>query len=84
MIALHRLGRRREPFHLNPDLMASVEASPDTVVTLTTGVKVVVSESPDEVAGAVRAWHAGILADALSAVSARPAAVPAEASPDRP
>ncbi len=63
--------------------MASVEACPDTVVALTTGVKVVVSESPDEVADAVRAWRAGILADALGAVSAGPPAIDAGASSDR-
>ena len=28
MIALHRLGHRHEPFHLNPDLIVTVEATP--------------------------------------------------------
>ena len=59
MIALHRLSPRREPFHLNPDLIATVEACPDTVVTLTTGVRVVVAESPRAVTAAVRDWRAG-------------------------
>ena len=65
MIVLHRLGHEAEPFHLNPDLIQIVEANPDTVVTLTTGAKVIVLESPVRVAHAVRAWRAGILADAL-------------------
>ena len=50
MIALHRLGHRDEPFLLNPDLIATVEAHPDTVITLTTGTKLIVAEAPDEVA----------------------------------
>ena len=37
MITLHRLGHRSEPLHLNPDLITTVEAHPDTVVTLATG-----------------------------------------------
>ena len=65
MITLHRLGHRDEPFMLNPDLIATVEAHPDTVVTLTTHARLVVAESPAEVAAAIRAWRAGILSDAL-------------------
>ena len=34
MITLHRLGHAAEPFHLNPDLIVTVEANPDTVITL--------------------------------------------------
>ena len=66
MITLHRLGHRHEPFLLNPDLIFTVEACPDTVVNLTTGAKFVVSETPDEVADAIRDWRAGILSDALN------------------
>jgi len=65
MITLHRLGHRHEPFMLNPDLIFTVEATPDTVVTLTTGARLVVGETPDEVTGGIRAWRAGILSDAL-------------------
>jgi uncharacterized protein YlzI (FlbEa/FlbD family) len=50
MIELHRLSTRDEPLLLNPDLIQVVEAHPDTVVTLTTGVKVLVKESPAELA----------------------------------
>ncbi len=31
---------------LNPDLLQSIEANPDTRITLTTGVKVLVEEDP--------------------------------------
>jgi len=65
MIVLHRLGHTAEPFHLNPDLIQTVEATPDTVVTLTTGAKIVVAETPDEVADAVHAWRVSVLESAL-------------------
>jgi flagellar protein FlbD len=65
VIVLHRLGHSAEEFHLNPDLILTVEANPDTVVTLTTGTKIVVAESPVRVAEEVRAWRSGILTDAL-------------------
>jgi flagellar protein FlbD len=65
MITLHRLGHEHEPFLLNPDLVATVEAHPDTVVTLTTHARFLVCETPAEVAAAIRSWRAGILSDAL-------------------
>ena len=60
MIQLHRLGRDRAPFHLNPDLIVTVEANPDTVVHLATGANLVVHETPEEVAAAVRSWRRSI------------------------
>ena len=57
MIQLHRLGRTREAFHLNPDLIVTIEANPDTVVHLTTGVNHVVMESPEEVVAEIRSWR---------------------------
>jgi uncharacterized protein YlzI (FlbEa/FlbD family) len=65
MITLHRLGIRSEELHLNPDLITTVEAHPDTVVTLATGAKIVVGESAEEVAEAVRRWRVEILSGAL-------------------
>ena len=47
MIKLTRLGG--EPFILNAELIQYVEARPDTFVTITTGERVVVEESTDEV-----------------------------------
>ena len=70
MIRLHKLGRDPQPFHLNPDLILTVEAHPDTVVTLTTGSRLVVTETPDEVAQAVRTWRASVL-DAMNRVPRR-------------
>ncbi len=65
MIRLHRLGGENHEFELNPDLILTVESTPDTVVTLTTGSKLVVGESPDAVTAAVREWRVGILERAL-------------------
>ena len=70
MIRLHKLGRDPQPFLLNPDLVLTVEAHPDTVVTLTTGSRLVVTETPEEVVQAVRQWRASVL-DAMSRVPRR-------------
>ena len=70
MIRLHKLARTPQPFHLNPDLVITVEAHPDTVVTLTTGSRLVVVETPEEVADLVRAWRASVL-DAMTRVPRR-------------
>ena len=70
MIRLHKLGRTPQPLHVKPDLVFKVEANPDTVVVLTTGSRVVVTETPEEVAEAVRTWRASIL-DAMTRVPRR-------------
>src|SRR5208282_5710740 len=63
MITLNRLGHSNEPFQLNIDMIVTVESTPDTVITLATGAKVVVAETPEEVAAAVHAYRAAVLAD---------------------
>ncbi len=66
MIVLHRLGHDNdEPVHVNPDLIQTVEGNPDTVITLTTGVRMVVAETPDNVVDEIREWRVAILAEAL-------------------
>lgn len=65
MITLHRLGHAVEPFQLNPDLIMTVEANPDTVITLTTGTKIVVAEPPERVVEDVRSYRIDVLAGAL-------------------
>jgi len=47
MIKLTRLDG--EPFILNADLIKYVEQRPDTFITLTTGDRIVVTESPEDV-----------------------------------
>ena len=73
MIRLHKLGHEPHPFHLNPDLVLTVEANPDTVVTLTTGSRLLVTESPEAVADAVRTWRASVL-DAMTRAPRRSSA----------
>jgi len=65
MITLNRLGHSDEPFQLNPDMIVTVESTPDTVITLATGIKVVVAETPAEVAAEVHAYRADVLSDAF-------------------
>jgi len=78
VIRLHRLGHRdAEPVHLNPDLILMVEATPDTVVTLTMGTKFLVAERPEEVVEAIRAWRASVLAASLPVARRRPASTAA-------
>ena len=58
-------------FHLNPDLILTIESTPDTVVSLTTHSKVLVAERPEEVAALVRDWRAGILEQAFPRIRRR-------------
>jgi flagellar protein FlbD len=46
---------------LNCDLIEHIEATPDTVITLTTGQRITVRESARELIESVRAWHRSIL-----------------------
>jgi flagellar protein FlbD len=66
MIVLHRLGHQAEPFYLSPEMIMTVEANPDTVVTLTTGAKIIVHESPQVVVDRVRRFRAEVLIDAMA------------------
>jgi flagellar protein FlbD len=66
MIELHRLASTPEAFHLNPDLIVMAEGHPDVVLTLTTGTKIVVAESVEEVVDAVRTWRAAVLTEAMA------------------
>ena len=66
MIPLHRLTHPNEPpLYVNPDLIQTVEATPDTVVTLTNASKLVVIETPTEVRGLIGDWRASIILRAL-------------------
>jgi flagellar protein FlbD len=70
MIELHRLGKGDEPFQLNPDLVMTVEAVPDTTIVLTTGNRVVVVESVEQVIDEIAAWRVRVLADSLQRANA--------------
>ena len=59
MILVHRL--RGEPMFINEDLIESIEATPDTVVTLVDGRKLVIADRPDEVVERARLYRASVL-----------------------
>jgi len=71
VIRLHRLSARAEVFYLNPDLIVTVDATPDTVLTLTTHQKVLVSDPPEEIVAAIHAWRCSILTAAIPAGTPR-------------
>jgi flagellar protein FlbD len=52
MIEVHH-GREARPLLVNADLLETVEATPDTVLTLTTGKKLIVTETPAEIVALV-------------------------------
>jgi flagellar protein FlbD len=76
MIMLSRLNGL--PFALNPDLVERAEATPDTVLTLCDGTKLVIGESVEELVARVRDYRASILslADQVTAAPG-PSHVPA-------
>jgi len=65
MITLHRLGHPTAELFVNDELIVSVEATPDTVITLSGGDKVVVAESPEAVCAKVRECRIEILSGAI-------------------
>lgn len=48
---------------VNPDLLEIVEETPDTVVTLTTGKKIIVKESRQEIKNLVILYRKGIFTE---------------------
>ena len=48
---------------LNSDLIESVEETPDTVITLTTGKKIIVKESRQEIKNLVKLYRKDIFAE---------------------
>ena len=65
MITLHRLGHAVDTFQINPDIIMTVEATPDTVITVMNGQKIVVAEPPERVASEIESYRATVLAQAL-------------------
>lgn len=62
MILVSRLNGAR--FALNPDLIERAEATPDTVLTLSDGTKLVIAESVPQLVDLVRDFRASVLARA--------------------
>lgn len=70
MIELTRLNGN--PMVLNSDLIKTAEASPDTMLTLVNGEKLIVRESCEEVTGRVLAYRARLLAAVARRLPSRP------------
>ncbi len=65
MIPLHRLTQPDRPVYVNPDLIQAVESTPDTVIAMTNGSKLVVAERADTVIELICGWRAAIYQRAL-------------------
>jgi uncharacterized protein YlzI (FlbEa/FlbD family) len=64
VIILTRLGGHQ--LAVNPDLIERAESTPDTVITMLDGHKLVVTDSLPEVVDAVRSWRASVAAEAYT------------------
>lgn len=67
MIQLTRLSHT--PFVLNSDLIELIETTPDTVISLTTGQKLVVCETPDDIIHRIRDYKQSIQQQPVRTVS---------------
>jgi flagellar protein FlbD len=64
MIILNRLGGKQVA--VNPDLIERAEPTPDTVITMVDGHKILVSESVEVIVAAIRTWRASVAAEAYA------------------
>jgi flagellar protein FlbD len=62
VIPVHRLTHPEAPLWLNPDLVQQIEKTPDTVILLTNGTRLVVNEEPEQILELVRVWRATVVA----------------------
>lgn len=60
MIKLTRLKSQDREFVVNCELIETIEETPDTVITLTSGKKFIVEESMNEVVGRVMEYRRAI------------------------
>jgi flagellar protein FlbD len=70
MIRLTRLNH--SPLVLNSDLIEHIEMTPDTVIAMTTGQRITVRESADEVVERVIGFRRAVLDNHPGGVSAPP------------
>ncbi len=59
MIRVHRL--RGEPLFVNADFIEAIESTPDTVITLLDGRRLVVADPPEDIVAAIRRFRASVL-----------------------
>lgn len=60
MIEITKLNGTR--ILINPDLIEIIESTPDTVISLTTGRKIIVKESRQEIKNLVKSYRKDIFA----------------------
>ena len=60
-IMIHVTRLNHTPVVLNCDLIEQVETTPDTVISLTTGQKIMVLESTEEIINRVRVFRRSLL-----------------------
>ena len=70
MILVHRL--RGEPLFVNADLIETIEATPDTVLTLVDGRRVFVDDTPEVVVDRIVGFRASLLVAADDLRAERP------------
>jgi len=82
MIHLTRINRSE--LILNPDLIEHIQATPDTVITLTSGRNYLVLESPDEVIHRIVAFRQQIFGrfGTIRTVADSPAATASHGDPE--
>lgn len=80
MIQVSRLNHK--PLVLNSDLIEYVEATPDTVITLTTGQKIMVRETVEEVREKVVEFRRAVLGGMPGCPLQARTVTPARTTPD--
>ena len=68
MICVNRLDGTE--FILNSDLIVTIERKPDTLLTLTTGARILVHEEPEEIVRRIALWRRMVLEGPLVDASA--------------
>lgn len=63
-VMIHLTRINHSPLVLNSDLIEHIEANPDTVISLTTGQKIIVLETPAEIINRVIQFRRSILSKA--------------------
>jgi flagellar protein FlbD len=76
MIYVTRLNHK--PLVLNSDLIEQIEMTPDTVISLTTGGKIMVLESSDELVEKIVSFRRSIAAGCVGLVPAAARVSPGE------
>ncbi|MGM0507864.1 MAG: flagellar FlbD family protein [Fusobacteriota bacterium] len=61
MIIVHRIGKSNEEIVINAELIETLEEKPDTIIKLTTGKKILVTESKEEIVDLVVKYKRSIL-----------------------